>query len=83
MPEQTAMAPDPFPLALPGLRGSRLLRQNAATESEADRTGQRIAAAAGYDPAALPRWLERDAAPTIEPSVRTSTWKYRTERVLP
>jgi len=47
------------PFQMPILRMARLSAYGRAQENDADRGGQRIAAAAGYDPNGMPRFLHR------------------------
>ncbi|MCH7868943.1 MAG: M48 family metalloprotease [Myxococcales bacterium] len=56
---QQEMARRVNPFTMPIVRMSKLASYQRAHENDADRGGQRIAAAAGYDPFGLPNFLQR------------------------
>jgi predicted Zn-dependent protease len=56
---QQEMARRSNPFRLPIVRMAKLAAYGRAQENDADRGGQQIAAAAGYDPAGLPKFLQR------------------------
>lgn len=56
---QQQMARRTSPLQMPIVRMGKLAAYGRAQENDADRGGQQIAAAAGYDPAGLPSFLRR------------------------